>query len=194
MDIKKKMKLCFNDKLESNTILTENEKKVLAALLYSYKVCKDAKDGIVIRGTDKIRKDVKIKNSSMYDALRNLECVYSMLEWTRGEKRELGKPAKAAQFKLNFQNIFNPPTEPVKFSFEEELKSSEMTMGTASTNTITKEREITTIMKDERVNEKGTKTSVEKDAETLRKIEIKKELEEQLKNWTVKVNSRNSCF
>ena len=33
MDIKEKMKMCFNDELMENKILTENEKKVLASYM-----------------------------------------------------------------------------------------------------------------------------------------------------------------
>lgn len=135
MDIKEKMNLCLSDELLENTVLSENEKKVLAALLYSYKVCSKSHDGEIIRSMSQLREDSQIKQNKMYEALRNLELLYHMVERTSGESRVQGKTAKASVFKLNFEAIFNPPKTPVKFNFFEGIKSSETPMGTANTNT-----------------------------------------------------------
>ena len=137
MDIKEKMNLCLSDELLENTVLSENEKKVLAALLYSYKVCSKSHDCEIIRSTEQLRKESQIRKSDMYDALRNLEKLYHMVERVSGESRVDGKTAKASVFKLNFKAIFNPPKTPVKFNFFEEMESSETPMGTATTTTIT---------------------------------------------------------
>ena len=137
MDIKEKMNLCLSDELLENTVLSENEKKVLAALLYSYKVCSKSHDGEIIRSTEQLRKESQIRKSDMYDALRNLDKLYHMVERVSGESRVDGKTAKASVFKLNFEAIFNPPKTPVKFNFFEEMESSETPMGTATTTPIT---------------------------------------------------------
>jgi len=134
MDIKEKMNLCLSDELLENTVLSENEKKVLDALLYSYKVCSKSHDGEIIRSMSQLREDSQIKQNKMYEALRNLELLYHMVERTSGESRVQGKTAKASVFKLNFEAIFNPPKTPVKFNFFEDIKSSETPMGTANTN------------------------------------------------------------
>ena len=136
MDIKEKMNLCLSDELLENTVLSENEKKVLAALLYSYKVCSKSHDGEIIRSTEQLRKESQIRKSDMYDALRKLDKLYHMVERVSGESRTEGKMAKASVFKLNFKTIFNPPKAPVKFNFFEETNPSETPMGTAITTTI----------------------------------------------------------
>lgn len=136
MDIKEKMNLCLSDELLENTVLSENEKKVLAALLYSYKVCSKSHDGEIIRSTEQLRKESQIRKSDMYDALRKLDKLYHMVERVSGESRTEGKAAKASVFKLNFKTIFNPPKAPMKFNFFEETDHSETPMGTAITTTI----------------------------------------------------------
>lgn len=136
MDIKEKMNLCLSDELLENTVLSENEKKVLAALLYSYKVCTKSHDGEIIRSTEQLRKESQIRKSDMYDALRKLDKLYHMVERVSGESRTEGKAAKASVFKLNFKTIFNPPKTPMKFNFFEETDPSETPMGTAITTTI----------------------------------------------------------
>lgn len=133
MDIKEKMNLCLSDELLENTVLSENEKKVLAALLYSYKVCSKSHDGEIIRTTEQLRKESQIRKSDMYDALRKLDKLYHMVERVSGESRTEGKAAKASVFKLNFKTIFNPPKTPMKFNFFEETDPSETSMGTATT-------------------------------------------------------------
>ena len=80
MDIQEKMRLCFNERLSDNKVLTNNEKKALASLLYSYKICRYSKDGVIIRAMDTLRKDLKMRTNDMYDAVRNLESVYGMIE------------------------------------------------------------------------------------------------------------------
>lgn len=135
MEITEKMKICFNDELIENKILTENEKKVLASLLYSYQICKQAKDNIIIRAMSDLRKDIKISYNDMYDAIRNLESLYHMIERTAGESRGKEKSSIASRFKLNFEAIFNPPKAPVKFDFSKMMKSSETSINTVDIDT-----------------------------------------------------------
>ncbi len=135
MDIEEKMKMCFNDELIENKILTEDEKKVLASLMYSYMICKQAKDNIIIRAMSDLRRDIKISNNKMYDAIRNLESLYHMIERTAGESRGKEKSSIASKFKLNFDAILHPPKEPVKFDFSKLLKSSETSIDTVDIDT-----------------------------------------------------------
>ncbi len=134
MDIKEKMTLCFNEELLNNKILTENEKKVLASLMYSYKICSKSKDNTIIRAMNDLRKDIKISNNAMYDAIRSLESLYHMIERTAGESRGKEKSSIASKFKLNFDVIFNPPKEPTRFDFTKEIKSSETSINTIDTD------------------------------------------------------------
>lgn len=135
MDIKEKMELCFNDELLNNEVLTLNEKKVLASLLYSYKICKEAKDCNVIRSIEALRKDVRINTNAMYDAIRNLENLYQMIERRPGKSRVEGEQSIASLWTLHFDKIFNPPKEAKKFSFLEELKSLEKPINTVDIDT-----------------------------------------------------------
>lgn len=137
MDINEKMKRCFNDELLENKILTENEKKVLASLMYSYQICKEAKDNVIIRAMSELRKDIKISTNDMYDAIRNLESLYHMIERTAGESRGKEKSSIASQFKLNFDAILHPPKEYVRFDFTKIKKSSETSINTVDTDIVT---------------------------------------------------------
>lgn len=117
MDIKEKMNLCLSEEILENTILTENEKKVLAALLYSYKVCSKSHNGEIIISMGQLLKESELNVNDMYDAWRNLELLYHMVERTSGGKRIKGKRATPATFKFNFEAISNPPKSPKKFDF-----------------------------------------------------------------------------
>ena len=161
MNIELKMNDYLNDKLKENTILTVNEKKVLASLIYSYSICRKAKDNIIIRRMSDIRNDIKISNNDMYDAIRNLENRYHMIERTPGTT--LGD---ASKFKLDFDKILNPPTEPVAIDFLKFLKTSKPS-GT-SINTVDIDTDIDI--------EKDTDIKIEKEINKDKKIDIKKDI------------------
>lgn len=128
------MELCFNDELLKNEILTENEKKVLASLMYSYKICSKSKDNEIIRSMDALRKDIQVSTTALYDAVRSLESLYHMIERKAGESRGKQKSSVASTFKLNFETIFNPPKERAKFDFSKDIKSSETLINTVDTD------------------------------------------------------------
>jgi hypothetical protein len=130
MDIKEKMEMCFNDELLNNKILTEDEKKVLASLMYSYKICRESKDNIIIRAISKLRADTGLGQDNLYEALRSLETIYGMIERIPGKRRKKGERSQATHFKLNFKTIFNPPTKIKKFDFSKELESLETSIST----------------------------------------------------------------
>ena len=126
----RKMDSVFNDALKNNEILSLNEKKVLASLLYSWQRSSEAKNnGVLIRPISKIREDTAIKMNYLYDALYNLEFLYGMIERKKIPYEIGAKRGMVNTFKLNFKRIFNPPIEVVKFDFSEELKSPETSMG-----------------------------------------------------------------
>ena len=130
MDINEKMKICFNDELLNNKILTENEKKVLASLMYSYQICSKSHDNEVIRSMDAIMKDTRMNKNALYDAVRSLESLYHMIERKAGKSRVHGQPSIGSTFKLNIDAIFNPPKERVRFDFSKMKKSSETPINT----------------------------------------------------------------
>lgn len=160
MDIKEKMKLCFNDELIENKILTENEKKVLASLMYSYMICKESKDNIIIRSMDALRKDIQISQNNMYDAIRNLESLYHMIERTAGESRGKERSSIASQFKLNFDAINNPPKERMRFDFSKKTKPSETSINTVVIDTVT---DIDTNIDIDTITNEDTNTIIDKD-------------------------------
>lgn len=164
MDIKEKMKMCFNDELIENKILTENEKKVLASLMYSYMICKESKDNIIIRSMDSLRKDIRINKNDMYDAIRNLESLYHMIERTAGESRGKERSSIASQFKLNFDVINNPPKERMKFDFSKKTKPSETSINTVVIDTVTDIDTNIDIVKD---TNKGTSIDIVNNINTI---------------------------
>ena len=192
MDFEEKMKLCFNDELIENKILTENEKKVLASLMYSYMICKESKNNTIIRSMDALREDIQISTNDMYDAIRNLESLYHMIERTAGESRAKGKPSIASQFKLNFDAINNPPKERMKFDFSKKIKPSETSINTIVIDTVTDiDTNIvkdTNIDRDTIINE-GTNTIIDKeivsDIDEKRKIDIDCDVEDNQVNDVV---------
>ena len=211
--IKDKMQMCFNDELLNNEILTNNEKKVLATLLYSYKICKESKDNTIIRTIGALRKDTNMKQNDLYDALRSLETIYGMFERTPGEIWEAGKAKQATEYKLNFKAIFNPPTQHKKFDFSKELESPGTSMGTtiSNTNTISNTMSMSNAMSNAMSNtdtntkavevtnkEKNTKSNVVYDMVCNKEVETNKdkELEEKaikgFKEWAMMINNKGS--
>lgn len=206
MDIKEKMELCLNEELEKNEVLTVNEKKVLAALMYSYKICKMAKDGQVIRSMTELRKDVKMDMNKLYDSLRNLEELYGMIERVPGQTRKQGEKSTASLFKLHFDKILNPPKEKKKFDFSNELKAPGTPINKANTNTkanintdtntevntktkpITNEKTNATVGNKIGLNYKKIEESIKQDE--LLKDEIKKQFE----SWSKKVNEQRQSI
>lgn len=156
------MKLCFNDELIENKILTENEKKVLASLMYSYMICKESKDNIIIRSMDALRKDIQISKNNMYDAIRNLESLYHMIERTAGESRGKERSSIASQFKLNFDAINNPPKERMRFDFSKKTKPSETSINTVVIDTVT-DIDIDTNIDIDTITNEDTNTIIDKD-------------------------------
>ena len=165
MNIQEKMKICFSNALMENTILTDNEKKVLAVLLYSYQVCsKKNDDDSFFMSMTKLRKEASIKYNDMYDAIRNLELLYHMIERIPGESWTKGQKVKASKWYLNFEAIFNPPTECVKFVFPVGAKPSETSMGTINKNKIINKNKNRIINKTETKNKLKTKDIKEKES------------------------------
>lgn len=172
MDITEKMKLCFNDELIENKILTENEKKVLASLMYSYMICKESKDNIIIRSMDALRKDIQISQNALYDAIRNLESLYHMIERTAGESRGKERSSIASQFKLNFEAILHPPKERMKFDFSKKTKSSETSINTVVTDIVTDIDTVAdTIIDNNTITNEDTNPIIDKDIKTVSDID-----------------------
>ena len=135
MNINEKMDMYFNDELKENKILKDEEKKVLAALLFSYDNCIEAQENnLVIRTMSKLRNDTHLSTKALYDAVRSLDRLYGMIERTPGESRTSGKSGVASKFKLNFDKIFNPPTTPQKVDPSRFFKSSETSISAVNIN------------------------------------------------------------
>lgn len=127
MDIKEKMEMVLPSAVVENKVLSNDEKKVLAALIYSYGICKNAKDNIIIRSINSLRKDVGMGLNRLYDAIKCLE-FYHMIERECGKRRTAGQPSIATKFKLIKESIENPPEKPIKLNFFDKLKNSENIM------------------------------------------------------------------
>lgn len=93
--------------IETN-LLSKNSKKVLAALLYSYAICKEArKNKVLIIPNSRLRSAAGIKMNSILPAIRELE-LYDLVISKRGEKRTHDKVANASKYYIQFENIKKP--------------------------------------------------------------------------------------
>ena len=125
--------------VKNSKVLSDNAKKVLAGLLYSYAVSKPAKEtGVLCISNSILRKAVGMKNENMLSALRELE-MYNLIERNAGMARIEGQKSIASEYIIHFDALKKPIEE---LSFDDifgDPKSSETPMGTAITitNTIT---------------------------------------------------------
>ena len=125
--------------VKNSKVLSDNAKKVLAGLLYSYAVSKPAKvTGVLCISNSMLRKAVGMKNENMLSALRELE-MYNLIERNAGMARIDGQKSIASEYIIHFDALKKPIEE---LSFDDifgDPKSSETPMGTAITitNTIT---------------------------------------------------------
>lgn len=125
--------------VKNSKVLSDNAKKVLAGLLYSYAVSKPAKvTGVLCISNSILRKAVGMKNENMLSALRELE-MYNLIERNAGMARIEGQKSIASEYIIHFDALKKPIEE---LSFDDifgDPKSSETPMGTAITitNTIT---------------------------------------------------------
>ena len=125
--------------VKNSKVLSDNAKKVLAGLLYSYAVSKPAKvTGVLCISNSMLRKAVGMKNENMLSALRELE-MYNLIERNAGMARIEGQKSIASEYIIHFDALKKPIEE---LSFDDifgDPKSSETPMGTAITitNTIT---------------------------------------------------------
>lgn len=125
--------------VRNSKVLSDNAKKVLAGLLYSYAVSKPAKvTGVLCISNNMLRKAVGMKNETMLSAIRELE-MYNLIERNAGMARTEGQKSIASEYIIHFDALKKPIDE---LSFDDifgDPKSSETPLGTAITitNTIT---------------------------------------------------------
>ena len=130
--------------VKNSKVLSDNAKKVLAGLLYSYAVSKPAKvTGVLCISNNVLRKAVGMKNETMLSTLRELE-MYKLIERNAGMARIEGQKSIASEYVIHFDALKKPIEE---LSFDDifgDPKSSETPMGTAITitNTISKSNTI----------------------------------------------------
>lgn len=116
--------------------LSDNAKKVLAGLLYSYAVSKAKTTGVLYLSNAMLRNAVEMKTACMLGALRELE-MYNLIERKTGRSRMEGQRSMASEYIIHFDALREPVKE---LSFDDifgEAKPSETPMGTATTIAIT---------------------------------------------------------
>lgn len=116
--------------------LSDNAKKVLAGLLYSYAVSKAKTTGVLYLSNAMLRNAVEMKTACMLGALRELE-MYNLIERKTGRSRTEGQRSMASEYIIHFDALREPVKE---LSFDDifgEAKPSETPMGTATTIAIT---------------------------------------------------------
>ena len=116
--------------------LSDNAKKVLAGLLYSYAVSKAKTTGVLYLSNAMLRNAVEMKTACMLGALRELE-MHNLIERKTGRSRTEGQRSMASEYIIHFDALREPVKE---LSFDDifgEAKPSETPMGTATTIAIT---------------------------------------------------------
>ena len=143
---KERVEQILPQNIKDSTLLTENAKNVLAALMHCLLVSKGAEEsGFLIKGNKELRELLQMNRDYMMDALRELE-EYDLIKRVQGKTRKQGEKAQASEYHFNWDNIFD---KPLKKKTSEELfqrfrKSSGTPSGTTITTTITTPTTITT--------------------------------------------------
>lgn len=143
---KERVEQILPQNIKDSTLLTENAKNVLAALMHCLLVSKGAEEsGFLIKGNKELRELLQMNRDYMMDALRELE-EYDLIKRVQGKTRKQGEKAQASEYHFNWDNIFD---KPLKRKTSEELfqkfrKSSGTPSGTTITTTITTSTPITT--------------------------------------------------
>lgn len=137
------IKETFDEEWLSKTNLTFDEQRVLANLLYSWRVTSKATSdyenglGFLIRSIEQLRKTIHIAQNALYKILNDFETKYKYIDWERGETRVKGKEPKAAKFTIYIDRILTTPAPQKMTNFKELLKLKN-SISTASINTNTK--------------------------------------------------------
>ena len=129
--------------VRDSKVLSDNAKKVLAGLLYSYAVSKAKATGVLYLSNAMLRNAVEMKTACMLGALRELE-MYNLIERKTGRSRTEGQRSMASEYIIHFDALREPVKE---LSFDDifgEAKPSETPMGTATTIAITTTTSTTT--------------------------------------------------
>ena len=143
---KERVEQILPQNIKDSTLLTENAKNVLAALMHCLLVSKGAEEsGFLIKGNKELRELLEMNRDYMMDALRELE-EYDLIKRIQGKTRKQGEKAQASEYHFNWDSIFD---KPLKKKTSEELfqrfrKSSRTPSGTTITTTITTPTTITT--------------------------------------------------
>ena len=179
--------------VKNSKVLSDNAKKVLAGLLYSYAVSKPAKvTGVLCISNNMLRKAVGMKNETMLSAIRELE-MYNLIERNAGMARTEGQKSIASEYVIHFDALKKPIDE---LSFDDifgDPKSSETPMGTAITitNTITTSNTISnsisnTKSKTNSITNTSTTTEYTNSDKNLKLEEINLYIKNRLKNIKMK--------
>lgn len=145
---KQRVEQILPQNIKVTTLLSETDKNVLAMLMHSFLVSKDAQDsGFLVIGNKKLRNLLEIKQDVMMDSLRTLE-EFELYTRVKGKPRVQGEVSKASEYHFNWNNIFNKPLmkKTCEELFSKQLKSLETPMGTPipTTTTITTSTTTTT--------------------------------------------------
>ena len=153
---KERVEQILPQNIKDSTLLTENAKNVLAALMHCLLVSKGAEEsGFLIKGNKELRELLQMNRDYMMDALRELE-EYDLIKRAQGKTRKQGEKAQASEYHFNWDNIFDKPLK--RKTSEELFQRFRKSSGTPSGTTITTPTTITTST--------STKTSTTTSTET----------------------------
>lgn len=156
---KERVEQILPQNIKDNTLLTENAKNVLAALMHCLLVSKGAEEsGFLIKGNKELRELLEMNRDYMMDALRELE-EYDLIKRVQGKTRKQGEKAQASEYHFNWDNIFDKPLK--RKTSEELFQRFRKSSGTPSGTTITTPTTITTSTSTKTSTTTSIKTSTE---------------------------------
>lgn len=145
---KERVEQILPQNIKVTTLLSETDKNVLAMLMHSFLVSKEAQDsGFLVISSNKLRSLLEMNRDVMMNSLRILE-EFELYTRIKGKPRRQGEISKATEYHFNWNNIFNRPLmkKTCEELFLKQLKSLETSTGTpiTITNTITNTTAIST--------------------------------------------------
>lgn len=156
---KERVEQILPQNIKDSTLLTENAKNVLAALMHCLLVSKGAEEsGFLIKGNKELRELLQMNRDYMMDALRELE-EYDLIKRVQGKTRKQGEKAQASEYHFNWDNIFDKPLK--RKTSEELFQRFRKSSGTPSGTTITTPTTITTSTSTKTSTTTSIKTSTE---------------------------------
>lgn len=122
--------------IKDSDVLSNNDKKVLGAILHYFLILDKAKENkYIILTNEDLRKTVCIRKTDMLSSVQNL-IEMKLIKRECGKTRKDGEKSKASIYYVNWNNLKNPLKKPEFEDLFSDFISSETPLGTVDTDTV----------------------------------------------------------